>query len=137
MKNMNEKLIRLTESDLHRIVKESVNRVLNEIGDTERGQYMLGRLSKRKSLQGKPQDAKNVFDYGSNKRKEELNNPSWNNRFHYMDGAYGLGWEDQGKGGSTTDELDKKHLDSHSYDFRSGVKDEIGRGNLMSRRKNW
>lgn len=27
---MNKKLIRLTESDLHRIVKESVNRMLNE-----------------------------------------------------------------------------------------------------------
>lgn len=31
--NMNKKLIRLTESDLHRIVKESVNRILNEIGE--------------------------------------------------------------------------------------------------------
>ena len=29
-KNMNKKLIRLTENDLHRIVKESVNRVLRE-----------------------------------------------------------------------------------------------------------
>ena len=29
--NMNKKLIRLTESDLHKIVKESVNRVLNEV----------------------------------------------------------------------------------------------------------
>lgn len=28
--NMNKKLIRLTESDLHRIVKESVNKILNE-----------------------------------------------------------------------------------------------------------
>ena len=27
---MNKKLIKLTESDLHRIVKESVNRILNE-----------------------------------------------------------------------------------------------------------
>ena len=27
---MNKKLIRLTESDLHRIIKESVNRILNE-----------------------------------------------------------------------------------------------------------
>ena len=27
---MNKKLIRLTESDLHKIVKESVNRMLNE-----------------------------------------------------------------------------------------------------------
>ena len=29
-KNMNKKLIRLTESDLHKIVKESVNRILKE-----------------------------------------------------------------------------------------------------------
>ena len=29
-KNMNKKIIRLTESDLHRIVKESVNRILRE-----------------------------------------------------------------------------------------------------------
>lgn len=28
---MNKKLIRLTEGDLHRIVKESVNRILNEV----------------------------------------------------------------------------------------------------------
>ena len=28
--NMNKKFIRVTESDLHKIVKESVNRVLNE-----------------------------------------------------------------------------------------------------------
>ena len=34
---MNSKLIRLTESDLHRIVKESVNRILNEIGNTQKG----------------------------------------------------------------------------------------------------
>jgi uncharacterized membrane-anchored protein YhcB (DUF1043 family) len=29
--NMNKKLIRLTEGDLHRIVKESVNRLLTEL----------------------------------------------------------------------------------------------------------
>ena len=35
--NMNKKLIRLTEQDLHRIVKESVNRILNEgMGDETR-----------------------------------------------------------------------------------------------------
>ena len=32
---------------MHRIVKESVNRVLNEIGDTAKGQYMLGRLQRK------------------------------------------------------------------------------------------
>ena len=39
--------IKLTEGDLHRIVKESVKRVLNEIGNTANGQYMLGRLQAR------------------------------------------------------------------------------------------
>ena len=28
--------IRLTEGDLHKIIKESVNRILNEIGDTKK-----------------------------------------------------------------------------------------------------
>jgi hypothetical protein len=42
--NMNKKLIRLTEQDLHRIVKESVNGVLNEgfwgnMGSAIRGAY--------------------------------------------------------------------------------------------------
>ena len=40
---MNKKRIRLTESDLHRIVKESVKRVLNE-GDKYGG--YLGEVSK-------------------------------------------------------------------------------------------
>jgi len=34
---MNRKLIRLTESDLHRIVKESVNQILNENEDDDYG----------------------------------------------------------------------------------------------------
>ena len=38
----NKKLIRLTESDLHRIVKESVNKVLNEVTYTT--DYLNGRL---------------------------------------------------------------------------------------------
>ena len=42
-----KKVIKLTESDLHRIVENSVNRILNEIGDTQKGQYMLGRLQRR------------------------------------------------------------------------------------------
>jgi len=54
--NMNKKLIRLTESDLHKIVKESVNKIINEIGDTEKGQDALGqvrgRADKRSKLLG-------------------------------------------------------------------------------------
>ena len=51
---MNKKLIGLTESDLHKIVKESVNKIINEIGDTEKGQDALaqarGRADKRNKL---------------------------------------------------------------------------------------
>jgi hypothetical protein len=53
---MNKKLIRLTESDLHKIVKESVSKIINEIGDTPKGQDALGqvrgRADKRSKLLG-------------------------------------------------------------------------------------
>ena len=39
---MNKKQIRLTESDLHKIVKESVNKVLLKEWDNMRGEYTEG-----------------------------------------------------------------------------------------------
>lgn len=45
--------VRLSESDLHNIVKESVEQVLMEIGDTERGQYALGALQAKKDYLAK------------------------------------------------------------------------------------
>lgn len=42
-----KKIVRLTESDLHRLVENSVRRALTEIGDTQKGQYMLGRVAGR------------------------------------------------------------------------------------------
>ena len=42
-----KQLIRLTEGDLHQIVENCVRKVMNEIGDTPRGQYMLGKLAAR------------------------------------------------------------------------------------------
>ena len=44
---MNKKLIRLTESDIHRIVKESVNRVLKEEND---GSYTIQQYELEGSL---------------------------------------------------------------------------------------
>ena len=51
---MNKKLIRLTESDLHRIVRESVNKVLNEVqfgGESLHGWYADSPEDKRKGSQ--------------------------------------------------------------------------------------
>ena len=68
---MNKNLIRLTESDLHRIIIESVNRIINEVGETEDGQDKLARLAARKSFNG---DASyfDVSDYAKEKRKGDL-----------------------------------------------------------------
>ena len=65
--NMNKKLIRLTESDLHRIVRESVNKVLNEIGDTKRGQYHFGRASMRRFNMGDYDKAGEIGRYAEKK----------------------------------------------------------------------
>ena len=61
------KKIRLTEGDLHKIVKESVKRVLKEYGDTEKGQERLGALQARKVINA---DGDTVDDFFINQSKE-------------------------------------------------------------------
>ena len=75
---MNKKLIRLTESDLHRIVKESVNRVLNEIGDTNRGQYHLGRAAMRRVNMGDYDDAREIDRYAAKQRGDNASMERYN-----------------------------------------------------------
>ncbi len=45
-----KKIVRLTESDLHKIVKESVKSIINEIGDTPKGQHALGAVYGRNNV---------------------------------------------------------------------------------------
>jgi hypothetical protein len=70
-----KKRVRLTESDLRRIVKESVRRVMvNELGDTPGGQYMLGRVAGRRYSKESPNDddyANDVSDYAENAKPDE------------------------------------------------------------------
>lgn len=47
-----KRTIKLTESDLHRIILESVKMAINEIGDTPDGQYDLGRAAGRRYWRG-------------------------------------------------------------------------------------
>ena len=68
---MNKRLIRLTESDLHRIVKESVNRILNEVGETDGGQDKLARLAARKSVNGNA----SYFDISSYAKEKRNGDP--------------------------------------------------------------
>jgi len=89
---MNKKLIRLTESDLHRIVKESVNKIINEIGDTPRGQYALGAVDGRNNVNrfyNQPTSRAGFEAYSKAKkaREKETNWKKWNR----MDNAYTAG----------------------------------------------
>ena len=100
---MNKKLIRLTEGDLHKIVKESVNRILNEYGNTSVGQKKLGALQARKVLNAdgetvddlfanQSKDGGNVYNYAE-KQRSHLGNDSdeWGNTINplYKDYADG------------------------------------------------
>ena len=95
---MNKKIIRLTESDLHKIVKESVNRVLNEIGDTPKGQYMLGKLTARQDGNNDRRSL-NTSHYAFGKRvdaaQDELNSTNdkqkWADSFNDLTDAYNSG----------------------------------------------
>lgn len=54
---------KVTESQLKDIIKESVRSILKEIGDSQVGQYQLGRLAARKKEQGDDDAYKNVVNH--------------------------------------------------------------------------
>lgn len=92
-KNMG-KTVKLTEAELKKIISESVMNVLNEIGDTPRGQYKLGRLARRKLQQGDAAGADMVDDYAFDAQSNAYN---WDNTFKgdfqngRRDAAYRIG----------------------------------------------
>lgn len=54
----------ITESQLKKMIAESIKSTLNEIGDTEAGQWMLGRLAGRKIANGeKESDVLSKYGY--------------------------------------------------------------------------
>ena len=90
-----KKIIRLTESDLHRIVKNTVNRVLresraiNEVGDTPKGQYMLGKLSGRHYNDNDTNKTIDVASYAYRKNNDDTDFQKGFNdmkdKYHYCD----------------------------------------------------
>ena len=99
---MNKKLIRLTEENLHRIVRESVNKVLNEaytagvqvrpytnnvlqiivVGDTVAYADATGRVLDRNMQPCKPNDYIKLSDDDTATLAQELNRVL-GNKFHY------------------------------------------------------
>ena len=77
--NMEKRIIRMTESDLHNLVKESVKRILKEYGDTPEGQKKLGALQARKVLNAdgnttdelfanQTRNGREIYDYAKGQR---------------------------------------------------------------------
>lgn len=54
--NENKEVIKLSESQLYKIINESVTNILNEIGDTRKGRYKMGRVMGRQLNRGQQDD---------------------------------------------------------------------------------
>lgn len=120
---MAKKIIRLTESDLHKIIKESTVKILNELGDTKRGQYMLGRLKNRQANGGgKFSRGINYNDAGDYAYRANGNN---------YDVNYQNGYDDEEKYGRNADstwDADKYRKIKFNYDWRNTADmDDVGR----------
>lgn len=92
-----KKVIRLTEEDLHNIIKESVKKALNEVGDTADWQYLLGRLQGRQMNRGQIDNARNTRDYASRQMTNKFGNRTPKNfqEFDAYQSANDYGYRDE------------------------------------------
>lgn len=75
--------IKLNESELNNIIAESVKKVLNEIGDTIKGQFALGAVRGRASARPRYQNSKYNGVYTKSKQDKIVGNAadaSWEKR---------------------------------------------------------
>lgn len=101
MRSNKKQVIRLTESDLHRVIKESVKRALNEIGDTERGQYALGAAQARRDFRQQQAYERNSKDMITPKRESDAS---------YIISDYASKQRAKANGG---DEFNKDYMDDY------------------------
>ena len=62
-------IIRLTEEDLKDIIQKSIGQLINEIGDTPKGQYLLGRLNAWKTPKRYDYDDSEIAQYAQQPRQ--------------------------------------------------------------------
>ena len=90
-----KKIVKLTESDITRMVME----VINEIGNTPKGQYMLGRLQGRQSNQGNYCAACDTRNYATQQTDKKFPDGRTTNNIGYgydvMSTANDLGYADE------------------------------------------
>ena len=84
----------LTDENLHRLFVEAVQQIqVNEVGDTDKGQFKLGRLQARKSLNKDVDGAAEVSKYAKAQReKQPEKDQNYLNMAHstgYSSGVFG------------------------------------------------
>lgn len=93
--------IKLTEQDLHNIVKESVKRILNEIGDSDKGIYALNAVKGRRAAKwykenmSQSENDKNNEVIGDAEETEAKNKPKNMSAAHHRkvsDDGYNYGF---------------------------------------------
>ena len=67
------KITRLTNEQFNRMVTEAVSQILQEIGNTPKGQYMLGKLAKRnKDYPSKNSETYDKIDNFANRQRKHV-----------------------------------------------------------------
>ena len=99
MKN-NNRVVRLTESKLKQMIAEAVQETLNEYGETEHGQFMLGRLARMKGQLG---DEESIYSYAQKKRGNGMDDDAFQRGFN-MQHDYMKNVEDADETGESDDE---------------------------------
>lgn len=100
--------ITLNEQQLRKVIEESVRQVLNEIGDTHRGQFMLGRVASKNFI-----------------KNPEIANDAWARRKQ----PFSVG-DDFDRGNCRQFEKDAKH---HGADHKMGFDYAVTRGRDMKK----
>lgn len=118
-KNRNMKqTIKLRESELKRMIAESVKRVLKESGNTKRGSYLMGRAGRRNLVRG---DISNFID----KRDKASNKDAFNQGMEDQT-AYGIDLKDPSRD-STWDLQNNRRLKFNYDTYKMEDMDELGR----------
>lgn len=74
-----KRTIRLTEADLHRVIKECVQQALNEIGDTPRGNFALNAVRGRRAAKHYRNNMNADDEAENNRVMGDAMNKAWEN----------------------------------------------------------
>lgn len=127
---MEKQIIKINEQQLKQIVAESVKKALNEIGDTKRGQYLMGRVAgrtlKRDAANNKPKIGFHDF---CDRNYMKPTKDSWN---HKRGEFYGDNEEDielnaykERKGNEKERDMAKSFYKGEKDEFKSKKKGKI------------